>query len=412
MTSDRPLRLACHGWVHEHAGSVASAGHVVLQELLRRGVTVDFFAHRSHVPPSPELTEAGYRYFGFDQNTLLRALDRIPGMPGAVIGRAFGPLSRRYWRNTLQPPLRIEHERAPYDAVLTLGTTRVLTLPGVPNVTWLQSPFQTELEAITRLRPQIVSVSGLPFYALAVSNYRVKALLQGYKPTPSEHLIVGSHWSRDAMVAAGMRAARTHALPYPVDLETFTPEPASAHDPERPLLLSLGRLDPRKRLDLLLDAFALVLEATPGARLRIVGRPGYAPNQLSLIERFPRRDAVDYHPAIPRTEVPALLREVSVLVQTSENENFGSSVAEALACGTPVVVGPTNGTADYIDPNSEVFGGYEPRAVADSILSVLAAQRERPGELRASARAAAERWFAAPVVADRLLEIIDEAIAA
>jgi len=195
-----------------------------------------------------------------------------------------------------------------------------------------------------------------------------------------------------------------------VDPGSLQPEPEAEPDTERPLLLSLGRLDPRKRLDLLLDAFALVLEAVPGARLRIVGRPGSAPRQLSLLERFPRRDAVEYRPAVPRPEVPALLREASVLVQASENENFGSSVAEALACGTPVVLGPTNGTADYIDSTSEVFGAYEPSDVADSILAVLERRRERPDEVRASTRAVAKRWFAAPAVADRLLEIIGEAI--
>ena len=408
--NDAHLRLACHGWVAEQAGSVASAGHVVLRELLRRGIAVDLFAHRSHVPPPPELIEAGCGYFGFDQNALLRTVDRIPGTAGAVVGRGFGPASRRYWRRTFGSTLEAEHERRPYDAVLTLGTTRVLELPGVPNVTWLQAPFQTELEAIRRLRSQIVSVSGRRFYALAVSNYRVKDLLLRYEPKASEHLIVGSRWSRDAIVAEGMPAARTHALPYPVDLGAFQPDPEAEPDPGRPLLLSLGRLDPRKRLDLLLDAFVLVLDALPGARLRIVGRPGSAPGQLSLIERFRRRDAVDYRPAIPRVEVPALLREASVLVQASENENFGSSVAEALACGTPVVLGPTNGTADYIDSNSEVFGGYEPSDVADSILAVLERRRERPDEVRASTRAASERWFAASAVADRLLEIIGEAI--
>jgi glycosyltransferase involved in cell wall biosynthesis len=40
---------------------------------------------------------------------------------------------------------------------------------------------------------------------------------------------------------------------------------------------------------------------------------------------------------VPRAQVPGLLRGAAVVVQTSENEDFGSAVAEALACGTPVV---------------------------------------------------------------------------
>jgi glycosyltransferase involved in cell wall biosynthesis len=410
MTSERRLRLACHGWVHEHAGSVASAGHVVLEELLRRGIHVDLFAQRDHVPPPPALERAGCRYFGFEQRPLLARVDRIAGTAGAIVGRLFSPASRRYWQRTFEPALEAEHARTPYDAVLTLGTTRILTLPGVPNVTWLQSPFRTELDAIRRLRRQIVSTSGWSFYALAVGNHRYKSFTFRYELVPSEHVVLPSGWSQKASLAEGMPADRTHAIPYPVDLEAFQPEPVGAHDPDRPLLVALGRLDPRKRLDLLLDAFALVLEAIPGARLRIVGRPGYAPNQLSLLERFPRRDAVEYREAMPRTEVPALLREATILVQTSENENFGSSVAEALACGTPVALGPSNGTADYIDERSRVFGDYEPGAVAGSILAVIQERTERPAEVRASTRAAAERWFAAPAVADRLLEILEMAI--
>jgi glycosyltransferase involved in cell wall biosynthesis len=401
-------RLACYGWVHEHAGSVASAGHVVLEELLRRGVAVDLYAHRAHVPPPPALTGAGLRYLGFDQTGLLDTLDRAPGLWGTAVRRLCSPLYRRHWRRTFTPALAARHRETPYDAVLTLGTTRVLELAGIPNVTWLQSPFHTELEAIRRLRAQIVAVSGRAYYALAVANYKYRT---AYAPTPIEHVIVGSRWARSAIVAEGLPAARTHALPYPVDLEAFRPVPAEEPAGERPVLLALGRLEPRKRLDLLLDAFALVLAELPAARLLIVGRPGYAPHQLRLLEGFARRDAVEYRPAVPRTAVPALLRGATALVQTSENENFGSSAAEALACGTPVVVGPSNGTADYIDPVSRVFDRYEPRAVADSILEVVAARRARPDEVRRSARAAAERSFAASAVAGRLLEIVDEATA-
>jgi glycosyltransferase involved in cell wall biosynthesis len=398
--------------VEEHAGSVASAGYVVLGELLRQGVHVDLYAHREHVPKPAGLEVPGFRYLGFRQAAWLDAVDRVGGLRGDALARLASRPRERHWRRTFGSAATAEHHRQPYDAVLTLGTTRVLAVPGVPNVTWLQAPFRTELEAIRRLRPQIVAVSGRPFYALAVAHYRFKSLAHRYRARPSEHLIVGSRWSREAMVAEGMPAERTHALPYPIDFHAFRPEPPIERDSDRPLLLSLGRLDPRKRLDLLFDAFALVLQVIPGARLRIVGRSGYAPHQLSLLDRFSRRDAVEYQPAIPRTEVPRLLRETSLLVQTSENENFGSSVAEALACGTAVVLGPTNGTADYIDANSRVFAEYEPRAVADAILAVLEAQNERPAEVRATTRAAAERWFAPEAVVDRLLEIIDEAISA
>src|SRR5207237_10188335 len=136
--------------------------------------------------------------------------------------------------------------------------------------------------------------------------------------------------------------------------------------------------------------FALVLRTIPTARLKIVGAPGYAPRQLSLLESFAYRGSVEYRSGIPRSQVPRAMHEAAVFVQTSENENFGSAVAEAIACGVPVVVGPTNGTADYLDESSAVFEHYEPAAVADSILRVLDKRRRAPVGVSSAARAAAE----------------------
>jgi glycosyltransferase involved in cell wall biosynthesis len=129
-----------------------------------------------------------------------------------------------------------------------------------------------------------------------------------------------------------------------------------------------------------------------------------------LIEQFARREQVKYVPHLSRPRVPELIQEAAVLAQTSENENFGSSVAEALACGVPVVVGPTNGTADYIDETSEIFDLYRAESVGAAIVRVLEHRREKPALVQHSTRAAAERWFALSTVVDRLLDIVDGAI--
>jgi glycosyltransferase involved in cell wall biosynthesis len=389
---------------------VASAGYLALRELLRRGVEIDLFAHGEHVPCPEGLVGEGFRYFGLGQPTILTLVDRLPSPLVTVVRRLFEPAVLAVWRRAYRPVVESEHQRAPYDAVLSLGTPPAFTIRGVPTVAWLHAPLHTELDAVRRLRPEITRVSGRAFYLGLVTMYRYGLFVRRRSLDTCDRLIFPSEWSRLAAVEAGVSETMTQVVPYAIDLDLFRPDAEPRIDCERPVLLSLGRLDPRKRLDLLLEAFGLVREAVPGARLRVVGRPGYAPNQLALIERSPYRRNIEYRPAVARAEVPLMLRDAAVLVQTSENENFGSSVAEALACGVPVVVGRSNGTADYVDASSEVFETYAPGSVARAIIRTLDTRRERPDEVRRSARACAEHCFSAPTIANQLLEVIERTV--
>jgi glycosyltransferase involved in cell wall biosynthesis len=399
------MRLACYGWVDERGGSVASADYLVIKELLRRGATVDFYANELHVPEPAGLAGGNFRYLGFTPPLLYRSLSPA-GQRFVNWGAA--PVIRALWRRTFEPAARREHRRHRYDAVLSLGTPAAFTLDDVRTISWVQGPLHTELEAILGLRSKIAAVSGRGFWLALVAYYGWRRLLERRVLDPPQQIICGSQWSRRAIVERRVDPQRVHALPYPIDLEMFRPSvDGSTLDLDRPILLSLGRLDPRKRLDLLLDAFALVLNELPGARLRIVGSPGYAPRQLSLLDRFPHKDHVDYRPGVPRSEVPRLLHESTVLVQTSENENYGSAVTEALACGVPVAVGPTNGTADYIDESSVSFDSYSAERVAHAVLTIVERMRTRRHEVRSTTRAAAERWLQPGAVVDSLTGVIE-----
>lgn len=402
-TSSAHMKLACYGWVIKDAGSVASANYVVLQELLRRGIEVHLFANPSHIPYPDGLDHDHFRYFEV--------------MPPRFVGNLPAPLYwllypyvSTAWRLACQPAAEKQHRKSPYDALLSLGTPPVFTLGSIPTIVWLQGPLHTELEAIKRLKSQIVSLNGRVFYLSLLAYYSYRNRFEQRILASCDQLICGSEWARKAIISRGFPAREVHALPYPIDLDFFRPRNDPDLDWERPVLLHLGRLDPRKRLDLLLEAFPLVLQAFPHARLRVVGHRGYAPNQLSLIERSSQRSQIEYRARIEREHVPSLLRESTVVVQPSENENFGSTVAEALACGTPVVVGPSNGTAEYIDANSRVFERYAPDSLATAIVRTIEFHRDHANVVRRSTRASADLWFSASCVVDRLLEIIERSV--
>jgi len=100
----------------------------------------------------------------------------------------------------------------------------------------------------------------------------------------------------------------------------------------------LGRLHPIKRLDLLAEAFAIVQHARPNARLFIAGPDEGGYKQRVEPVFAPVAGATRWLGSVDDDESAALLASSDVLVQCSDSESFGMSVAEAMAAGKPVVV--------------------------------------------------------------------------
>lgn len=99
-------------------------------------------------------------------------------------------------------------------------------------------------------------------------------------------------------------------------------------------VVSVGRLDAQKNYPLLLEAWATVQQKFPSAVLKIAGRGPEEPVLKALAAQKHLR--VEFLGFVE--DIPKLLRESDVYVQSSDWEGFGLAVAEAMASGLPVVV--------------------------------------------------------------------------
>jgi glycosyltransferase involved in cell wall biosynthesis len=107
----------------------------------------------------------------------------------------------------------------------------------------------------------------------------------------------------------------------------------------RRFLLFLGRIHPKKGCDLLLEAFAQVAARDPGLTLVMAG-PDPDNLRRDLLARAPTLDParVVWTGMLAGAAKWGAFRSAEAFILPSHQENFGIAVAEALACGTPVLI--------------------------------------------------------------------------
>jgi glycosyltransferase involved in cell wall biosynthesis len=145
---------------------------------------------------------------------------------------------------------------------------------------------------------------------------------------------------------------RITVVPCGVDVDQFRPDGPVAEKGDRPRLLCVGRLVPRKGFDTVIRALA----AIPDAELVIAGGPvaekldddAEAARLRRLAERFGVADRVTLVGAVPRPDMPARLRSADVVVCAPWYEPFGIVPLEAMACGVPVVASAVGGFLDTV----------------------------------------------------------------
>jgi len=135
-----------------------------------------------------------------------------------------------------------------------------------------------------------------------------------------------------------------HTIPNGIDLSNFktAKHPGSFRNrlglkPDAPILLSVGRVDPEKRLDFLIDAFARLADRVPDAHLVFAG-DGSARKKLEEHAAATNvNDRIHFLGMVNRAELPDLLHDATVFLSASTTEVHPISVIEAIASGLPLV---------------------------------------------------------------------------
>lgn len=183
-------------------------------------------------------------------------------------------------------------------------------------------------------------------------------------------------------------------IPYGVDLARF---PYRERAPSEEGSFTVGCV---KRLEVvyghahLLDAFAIVAQELPGARLLLVGDGTAKGDLVKQAERLGVAARVEWAGPLPYERVPEALARMDLFVMPSLGESFGVAAVEAGATGLPVVASRVGGVGEVVADGETglLVPPGDPKALANAILRLARdpALRQRMGK---AARGRVERFF-------------------
>ena len=230
-----------------------------------------------------------------------------------------------------------------------------------------------------------------------------------------------SRYTRGRFASAfGPQAALEH-LPPGVDTDRFRPDPASRAElraryrlGQRPTVMCLSRLVPRKGQDMLIRALPSIRQRVDGAALVIAGGGPYLETLRRLAERLDVSDHVTFTGGVPATELPAYHAMADVFAMPCRTRGAGLDVEglgivflEASATGVPVIAGCSGGAPETVQHNKTglVVDGRSVGHIADAVADLLA-DPDRAATMGAAGRdwiTAQWRWDA---LAARMSELI------
>jgi colanic acid/amylovoran biosynthesis glycosyltransferase len=267
----------------------------------------------------------------------------------------------------------------------------------------LHAHFATEPTAIARV---LATRRGIPFTFTAhgYDVYRKPPADLAERAAAAAAVVTVSHANRSHLTERCLVAPEhVQVIPCGVDTNWFTP---GAPDLEPPLIVCVARLRDVKRLDVLLEACALVRDAGRRFRCAIVGE-GIERASLEGLRRALDLDAdVEMPGAAEQSEIRSWWQRAAIAVLSSRSEGMPVSLMEAAACGVPAVAPGVGGIPELIAHGETgiVTEPGDPASLAAGLIDLIDDEPRRAA-MGQAARRRAEKAFSRETQIDQLLAL-------
>lgn len=265
-----------------------------------------------------------------------------------------------------------------------------------------------------RGRPYIVRPLGtLEPYGLAQRRPWLKALSMGLVDKPLLRGAAAVHFTSQAeALNARALGLALRELVIPLGVDAPPPVTTSRWAGPGPCVLFLSRLDPKKNLEGLLRAVALLAPAQPGLRLLVAGggEPDYVASLHRLADTLGLGDRVQWAGHLEGRAKSEAFAAGHVFALPSFSENFGIAAVEALSAGLPCVLGQGVAIAeDVARAGAGVQVAPQPPEIAQGLRRIIQDESRR-GAMSSAARRLARESYSTLAMGARLKQAYQEVL--
>jgi len=262
------------------------------------------------------------------------------------------------------------------------------------DMPWLhvheQSALDGDLESLERLGKVAVRLTHYLLYRTQAAVVILSSQMKNYLAEHDFHL------------------PNIQLIPNGVDTNCFTPVCADTVPNERAqVVVCVSRLSYQKGIDVLLQAWRLVQQESPMARLIIVGTGPIQVQLERLAQELDIRDSIELTGL--RHDVPEQLHRGDIAVLPSRFEGMPNAVLEAMASGLPCVATRVSGSEDIIQHgvNGLLVESEDYQGLAEALLELLcdAVLVRRLGQ---AARETVEKQYSLEHITDAYVELYEK----
>lgn len=196
----------------------------------------------------------------------------------------------------------------------------------------------------------------------------------------ADHIItVSEHSKRDIVYTYGIPAEKitvTYGSAgnefFPRERERAKQELAGKYGINDAFILYVGRLQARKNLRRLVEAYARVRKAGSRHKLLLVGKQDFLVQPVLLrIQELGLKNDVLMPGYIPSEDMPSFYNAADAFVYPSIYEGFGLPVVEAMACGVPVITSRGSSLEEVAGGAALIIDPFDELSIADALVRVL-----------------------------------------